>query len=43
MSVLEKKAYDIVQEEYKEVVDSLQEEVDRRFRCLQAKSESPYL
>ena len=30
-------------EEYKEVVDSLQEEVDRRFRCLQAKSESPYL
>lgn len=30
-------------EEYKEVVESLQEEVDRRFRCLQAKSESPYL
>lgn len=30
-------------EEYKEVVKSLQIEVDRRFRCLLAKSESPYL
>lgn len=30
-------------EEYKEVVESLQNEVDRRFKCLLAKSESPYL
>ena len=30
-------------EEYKEIVESLQAEVDRRFRCLIAKSESPYL
>lgn len=30
-------------EEYREVVESLQEEVDRRFKCLVAKSESPYL
>lgn len=30
-------------EEYREVAESLQEEVDRRFKCLVAKSESPYL
>lgn len=30
-------------EEYREVVESLQAEVDRRFKCLVAKSESPYL
>ncbi|MCM1399383.1 MAG: thiamine pyrophosphate-dependent enzyme [Clostridium sp.] len=29
--------------EYRTVVESLQEEVDRRFRCLLAKSENPYL
>lgn len=30
-------------DEYREVVESLQAEVDRRFQCLVAKSESPYL
>lgn len=30
-------------EEYREVAESLQAEVDRRFKCLVAKSESPYL
>jgi len=30
-------------EEYKDVVDSLQTEVDRRFLCLKAKAENPYL
>ena len=30
-------------EEYSEVVQSLQEEVDRRFLCLLARSENPYL
>lgn len=30
-------------EEYREVVESFQTEVDRRFQCLLAKSESPYL
>lgn len=30
-------------DEYSEVVQSLQEEVDRRFLCLLAKSENPYL
>lgn len=30
-------------EEYKDVVDSLQKEVDRRFMCLKAKAENPYL
>lgn len=30
-------------EEYREVAESLQEEVDRRFACLLARSENPYL
>lgn len=30
-------------DEYREVVESLQKEVDRRFQCLLAKSENPYL
>ncbi len=33
----------LVKDEYKMVVESLQEEVDRRFQRLLAKSESPYL
>lgn len=30
-------------EEYQDVVDSLQKEVDRRFMCLKAKADNPYL
>lgn len=33
----------LIKEEYREVTESLQTEVDRRFQCLLAKSENPFL